>query len=471
MSAVLPPPAGGFPADVPVVIIGAGCAGLSAALACQEAGIEPLVVERDPLPRGSTALSAGLIPAPGSRWQAALGIADSPDLFVADVARKTKGKADLALARAIAEGAAPALAWLADRYGFPFSLVADFDYPGHSRRRLHGLPSRSGAELIDRLRAAAEGAGIPILTEAHADRLFADDAGRVVGVGITRPDGSTEAIGCRAVVLACSGYGGDKALVQRWIPSLGQALYFGHPGNTGDAVRFAEGLGLALADMTGHQGHGSVAHPAGILITWAVIMEGGFQVNMRGERFWNEAQGYSEAAEQVLAQPEGLAFDIFDARIAGIARQFEDFRAAEAAGAVLTAKTPAALAEAMKLPVERFLATFAAVEEAKRRGATDGFGRDWAGVPPLGPPLHAVRVTGALFHTQGGIVVEGATARALRADGSPAPNVFAAGGAARGISGPEASGYLSGNGLLPALVLGRAAGRSAAAVAAECPST
>jgi fumarate reductase flavoprotein subunit len=464
VSAILPPPSGGFAAEVPVAIIGAGCAGLVAALACKEAGVEPLVLERDPLPRGSTALSAGLIPAPGSRWQKALGIEDSPELFVADVRTKTKGKGDAELARTIGEGAAPALEWLADRHGFEISLVADFDYPGHARRRLHGLPSRSGAELIDRLRAAAEREEIPLLTSAHADALFADGHGRVLGVRATRPDGSSEAIGCGALVLACSGYGGDKELVRRYIPSLKDAVYFGHPGNTGDAVRFAEGLGLALADMTGHQGHGSVAHPAGILISWAVIMEGGFQVNLFGERFWNESQGYSESAEAVLAQPEGIAFDVFDARIAGIARQFEDFRNAEAAGAILAADTPEALAQLMKVPVNEFAATFAAVEEAKRTGATDAFGRSWAGSKPLSAPLHAVRVTGTLFHTQGGIVVDG-TARAVRVDGSLAPNLFAAGGAARGISGPEASGYLSGNGLMPALVLGRAAGRSAAACA------
>jgi fumarate reductase flavoprotein subunit len=166
----------------------------------------------------------------------------------------------------------------------------------------------------------------------------------------------------------------------------------------------------------------------------------------------------------VLAQPEGIAFDVFDSRIAGIARQFEDFRNAEAAGAILTADTPEALAQLMKVPVNEFAATFAAVEAAKRQGATDSFGRDWAGAKPLTAPLHAVRVTGTLFHTQGGIVVDG-SARAVRVDGSAAPNLFAAGGAARGISGPEASGYLSGNGLMPALVLGRAAGRSAAACA------
>ena len=178
-------------------------------------------------------------------------------------------------------------------------------------------------------------------------------------------------------------------------------------------------------------------------------MEGGFQVNSLGHRFWNEAQGYSEAAQAVLSQPGGLAWNIFDARIAAIARQFEDFRAAEAHGAILTAETLEALAERIGVP------------QLDLPGATDPFGRDWSGVAPLTAPFHAVRVTGALFHTQGGLVVDD-QARVLRPDGSALPNLFAAGGAACGVSGPEAKGYLSGNGLLTAVVLGRLAGATAA---------
>ena len=96
-----------------------------------------------------------------------------------------------------------------------------------------------------------------------------------------------------------------------------------------------------------------MAHPHGVLITWAVIMEGGFQVNVMGERFSDESRGYSEQAAVVLAQPEGKAFDIFDERIAAIARQFEDFRQAEALGAVIEAATIGQLAERLKLPLIR----------------------------------------------------------------------------------------------------------------------
>jgi len=458
-----------FGTEVPVAIVGAGAAGLVASLAAAEDGAEPLVLERDPVPRGSTALSAGLIPAAGTRWQRDHGIADDPATFAADLQRKAHGTADPVLVDIAARHAGPTVEWLGDRFGLPFGLVHDFDYPGHSRRRMHGLPSRSGAELVDGLRTAAEERGVALLTQARVTTLVADRAGHVHGLVAERPDGTRERIGCRALVLACCGYGGNKALVARHIPDLADALYFGHPGNQGDAALWGEQLGAALRDMTGHQGHGSVAHPQGILVTWAVVMEGGFQVNRLGRRFWNEAQGYSEAAAAVLRQPDGIAFDVFDARIAAIARQFEDFRNAEASGAILAADTPAALARAARLPEAAFAETFEAAQRARESGAPDAFGRRWAGLPPLAPPLHAVRVTGALFHTQGGLAVD-AAARVLREDGSALPNLFAAGGAARGVSGPDASGYLSGNGLLSAVVLGRIAGRGAARLVTASPA-
>ena len=163
-----------------------------------------------------------------------------------------------------------------------------------------------------------------------------------------------------------------------------------------------------------------------------------------GQRFHDETQGYSEAAVEVLAQPGGTAWNVFGDRQLALAREFPDFREAEAAGALRSASDRAALAavigctpEALPPEIDRF-----------------------------GPPFHAVRVTGALFHTQGGLDID-AQCRALRADGTPHPNLLAAGGAARGVSGDAVWGYLSGNGLLSAVAGGWIAARTAAqAVAA-----
>ena len=172
-------------------------------------------------------------------------------------------------------------------------------------------------------------------------------------------------------------------------------------------------------------------------------------------------QGYSEQAAVVLRNAGGAAFDIFDERIAGIARQFEDFRQAEAAGAVVSAGAVEELAHRMKLPTGALVETFAEVDRVKAGLATDRFGRQFAGAPVLAPPYKAVRVTGALFHTQGGLAID-AFARVLDANGRALPNIFAAGGAAAGVSGATAAGYLSGNGLLTAVVFGRIAGAEAA---------
>ncbi len=455
-----------FDATVPIVIVGGGAAGLCAALTVIEAGnsttngLELLVVERDVIPTGSTALSAGLIPAAGTRFQRDKGIADSAEQFAADIARKSHGEADPRLVRAASEGAGPAVEWLAGKYGFPFEVIDNFNYPGHSAFRMHGLPSRSGAELIDLLRTACEQGGLTLLCNSKVTTLYAGTDGRIAGVEIERDDGSSERIGCCVLVLACNGYGGNPQLVRELIPEMANALYFGHGGNRGDAVLWGRQLGAGLENLSGYQGHGSVATPHNILISWAVVTEGGFQVNARGERFCDESRGYSEQAAEVGIQPGAFAFDIFDERIAGIARQFKDFRDAEAAGSLIRADGVEELAARIGVPAGALGREFADVDECRRSQRGDRFGRRFDDRAALAAPLYAVRVTGALFHTQGGLSVD-PEMRVLRPDGSAFPNLFAAGGAATGISGSQASGYLSGNGLLTAVTFGRIAGKSA----------
>jgi flavocytochrome c len=451
-----------FDAETPLLIIGAGAAGLCAALAAKEAGVDPVLIERDAVPAGSTALSAGLIPAAGTRFQRAKGIVDDPQLFADDLQRKANDEADAVVVNAVAKGSGPLIEWLADRYGLPFDVIDNFNYPGHSAMRMHGLPSRTGQELIDALRHAAGVNDIVFLAERVAERLLAERGGRIRGVESLRGDGTHERIGCEALILACNGYGGNPDLVRRFIPEMANALYFGHPGNRGDAVLWGEALGAQLAHLGGYQGHGSVAIPHNILISWAAIMQGGIQVNCEGRRFCDESRGYSEQATDVLRQPGGIAYDVFDARIAAVARQFEDFRDAERAGAVLTGQTIAALAGTMHVPAEAFTAEWAEVESLKVNNAQDRFGRKFATAQRCVPPLHAVKVTGALFHTQGGLAID-AGGRVKRKNGTRFPNLFAAGGAAAGISGETAAGYLSGNGLLTATVLGRLAGQAAVA--------
>lgn len=154
-----------------------------AALRAKEAGAEVLVVERDATPRGSTALSAGLIPAANTRFQREAGVTDSTAQFMADILTKARGEPDPHAVAIVVGAAGPALEWLTTMHGLPFSLITNFTYPGHSAKRMHGLPSRSGAELMDRLRVATEVAQIDIITHATVTKLFVDFGRRVTDSG------------------------------------------------------------------------------------------------------------------------------------------------------------------------------------------------------------------------------------------------------------------------------------------------
>jgi fumarate reductase flavoprotein subunit len=343
-------------------------------------------------------------------------------------------------------------------------LLTGFLYPGFSVERMHTVPEKTGAALMTHFLRAANAAGVDVLRDARVTDLFATRDGRVTGARFARPDGATDTVGCDALVLACSGFGGNPDMVARYIPELSGVDYFGHAGNQGDAVEWGAALGAKAADMTAYQGHGSVATPHGVLITWALMMEGGIQVNARGERFSNEHDGYSESSVRVLAQPGRVAWNVYEERLHALAMTFPDYREAEAAGAIRRATGVAALAQLIGAPIdalEHTLADCAAFADGRAR---DPFGRDFAAKPKLAPPYLAVKVTGALFHTQGGLEID-RDARVLRADGAPLPNLFAGGGAARGVSGAHVWGYLSGNGLLAAVTFGRIAGGSAAGIA------
>jgi fumarate reductase flavoprotein subunit len=457
----LAPPPARYDIETDVVVVGAGACGLTAGLRALEAGADTIVLERDPRPTGSTSMSSGFIPACGTRFQRAIGVTETPEEFAADIQKKAAGGADPAIVKTVTQQIGPALEWLADAHGLEWLVLDDFLYPGHTKHRMHAVPEKTGAGLMARLQAAAEAAGLPVVTNAHVTTLHVTGANHITGVSLTRPDGAIETIGCRAVILACNGYGGNSDLVARHIPEIAAAPYFGHPGNTGDAVLWGDALGAATKDLTAYQGHGSLAHPHGILITWALMMEGGIQVNTEGRRFSNEHAGYSEQAVKVLAQRGRVAWNIYDQRLHDVGMGFPDYQGAIGTGAIRTSDTVEELAVEIGLPVQTLIQTLAHAAECGVNTASDPFGRDFTTKPALKAPFYAVKVTGALFHTQGGLVVD-PCARVLRADGTALPNLFAGGGAACGVSGSQVEGYLSGNGLLTAIALGFIAGETAA---------
>lgn len=446
------------------VIVGAGACGLVAALKLAGQSVESLVFERDATARGSTSMSSGFIPAAGTRAQTARGINDSAEQFHTDIQHKANNEADPSLVDAVISSVRNTLDWLEQQHSFQWQVLEDFLYPGHSSHRMHAVAGKTGHALHQQLLSSADSAGVSVIQGARVVALLTEAAKtaaidkRVVGVGVERPDGTVEFVQAEAVILACNGYGANRELIEKHIPQMAAAQYYGHDGNAGDAVLWGDALGAQSCHLGAYQGHGSVAARHNILITWALMMEGGVQVNANGVRFSNEHGGYSEQAEHVQKQPGNVAWNIYDARLHHLGMSFPDYEQAFAAGAIKTAATVEELAAINQLPATALAATLQAVDKQAGKGA-DEFGRQFNEEKRLRPPYYSVKVNAAIFHTQGGLAINTA-AEVLNTNNQPIDGLYAAGGAAVGVSGSNVAGYLSGNGLLTAVGLGAIAADS-----------
>lgn len=455
-------PADSFDFTVPVIVVGGGAAGATAALALADAGVAPLVIERDEHPAGSTAMSQGLLCAAGTASQAEHGVVDDGATFYADILAKTRGQTDPAIASAIAYGSGPALDWLVTAHDLPWQLDTAFRPAyGNSRQRVHGWPGHSGDDMIALLHARLADAGIDVVLGARLTEIFVDDCGAVSGIALTRPDGTVERIGCRALILASGGFGGNAAMVAANMPEMANARYHGHEGNDGGGIRLGQALGAAVGDMGSYQGYAMLTDPHGISVPPGVLFEGGVIVNRDGERFIDESADIAGMVHPLLAQPGGQCWVIYDAAIEARCIHIPELSTLNELGAPRHGTGFEELAATIDVPAQTLNQVVAEARDAADAGRPDRFGRDWGSDRPPQGDLRAMRVTGALYHTQGGLQIDG-DARVLRPDGSAIAGLYAAGGAARGVSGPSSWGYLPAMGLCAAVTLGRIAGISAA---------
>ncbi len=442
--------------EAPLVVVGAGACGMVAALAAAKRGTRTLLLEKGTETGGNTARSTGLIPAAGTRFQREAGVLDdSPRLMAEDILQKNDHESDPALTHLLCEESGPLVEWLVDEVGCEMVCYKDFLYPGQSRHRMHGPGESYGTELVRQLETAVlEEPLITMHPDTPVSGLISSD-GRVTGV-----ETAEGTIRAGAVILALNGFGGDEGMVKSYLgPEAASALYFGSPGNTGEGIRWGMDLGAATDQMASYQGHASVAAPDGPLVTWGLVVNGAILVNRLGRRFGCETVGYSEYAGPVLSQPGGEAWEIFDARVydASLGTRFDEV---VEAGKVTSSETLADLAGLLGLPTDALAETVAETNRSARGESPDAFDRTEFQGGPFGPPYYGIHVRGALFHTQGGLRVDG-RARVLRTDNTPIPGLYAGGGTAVGVSGSGYRGYSSGNGLLAATVLGKIAGEEA----------
>jgi fumarate reductase flavoprotein subunit len=241
-------------------------------------------------------------------------------------------------------------------------------------------------------------------------------------------------------------------LVTEHLPQIAAADYHGGQFSRGDGLAIGLRHGGRSAYLDAYQGHAALARRSRTLVGWATIMHGAVMVDADGARFGDETSGYSEYAAALAARPGARGWIVLDRRIHDLCLSFTDFRQTVEAGSLLWADDMAELATRTGT-VSDVLAESVSEQVALATGtvAHDRFGRTFFEAP-LRAPFAAVEVIPALFHTQGGLVVDG-EAHVLDAEGTPIRGLFASGGAAHGISGHGADGYLAGNGLLPALGL------------------
>jgi fumarate reductase flavoprotein subunit len=433
--------------DADAIVVGAGAAGMMGALAAAQRGATVLLLEKDLAGPSNLLVSGGLFPGAGTRWQRAAGIDDSGPAFARDIRAKGGATTNETIVEAVAARTADAAHFLADAAGIDVHLAAAISAPGHAVARLHATPAESGRELHALMRAAV----------AREKRIEVVDGVQIAGISLhgeftvrTR----TGDLRAHSVLLGTGGFAGNAALLREFIPEVADAIHIGAGPNDGCAIAWGRALGATVAQMDGYQGQGHVNPGKKTRLGMGLPLLGAFIVNREGKRFVREDVGPSELGALVLAQPGGVALEVFDRRIHDTAMRQGPYREAWAAGAIMTAESAEALAAMAGLP-EAFLDALYSFKKISSTG-NDPLGRKRFG-PPLEAPFYAAWVTGALAHTQGGLAVD-ARARVLRADGSAIEGLYASGGAAAGLAGRGGEGYLPGNGLAQSFALGLIAG-------------
>ena len=444
----------GFDSSYDVVIIGAGGAGLSAAIAAKGAGANVVIFEKMGFPGGNTVRATGGINAAGTPFQAKANIQDSPDLFFTDTMKGGYDKNDPELVRNLAERSAASHAWLTEM-GADLSDVGRL--AGASVNRAH-RPS-GGGKVGPEISATLENQvdkvlGIPIIVQAKVTAILSKD-GRVNGIEVLMRDGKKYTVNAKSVVLASGGFGANNEMAAALVPSLKGFATTNHPGATGDGIELAEKVGAALVDMAEIQTHPTHA-PEKEMITEAVRGNGAILVNKQGARFVDELATRDVVSAAILDQDGKTSFLVFEDSVRKSLLAIEDY---VKIGIVIEGATPEALAAAMKADPATLAATIAKYNQAVANKNDTEFKRADMPRALATPPYYAIEVLPAVHHTMGGVKIN-TQAQVISKSGQIIPGFYAAGEITGGVHGGN---RLGGNALADIVTYGRIAGQNAAA--------
>ncbi len=438
-----------------IVVVGAGGAGLSAAIAAAETGkLKIIVLEKQGIIGGNTNYSTGGINAAETDQQKSLGIEDSKQLFFDDTMIGGKNENIPSLVWNFVDHAPATITWLS---GLGADLTDVGLMGGSSVKRTHRPQSGSaiGPHLMKVLKEATARQNIEIRTSNKVCGLLSTN-GTVTGVKVQNADGSTYSLKSKAVIIATGGFGANLEMVTRLQPKLSGFATLNHPGATGDAFDWVTPLGGATIHMAYIQIHPTAEATNHILISEAVRGNGAILLNQSGHRFCNELDTRDVVSAAILSQPSGEAFLFFDENVRKSLSSIESYANQHL---LITGNTLAELASLTGIPADNLTSSLARYNAQQKAGVDEDFGRSATGMTALETaPFYAVRVKPAIHHTMGGLSVNTKT-QVLTTEGKPIPGLYAAGEVTGGLHGAN---RLGGNGVADIVVNGRLAGLAAA---------
>lgn len=444
-----------------VIIVGAGGAGLAAAVEATSRHAQVIVLEKMPYVGGSSVICGGALAFAGTDMQKALGIQDSAKVLYDDLMKVGQYVNDPAIVQAYVDNQLDTYYWLKN-LGVQFTNISAAS--GMSVPRAHNA---NPAALIGRLYQAAKDQGAKILLKVAGKRLIQDpQTGRVTGV-VAEKDGKEVVFYARkGVILATGGFAKNTELLAQFVPSMVKAQAICGAGCTGDGLKMAWALGAGIKDMPYIKATFGV-HPQAKSFSdyFSLAMyHGAIIVNKNAKRFVNESISYKLLADAAFQQPDGIGYQVYDAKIRQDAMKDPlcAIESLESKGLVFKGETLKEAAEKAGLPADALEATVKEYNEYAERGQDLQFGRTslTSGFGKLvkieTPPFYIYPSTGALLGTYGGITIN-AKAQVLNVFGEVIPGLYAAGEITGGMHG---AAYMTGTAFGKALVFGRIAAKS-----------
>jgi fumarate reductase flavoprotein subunit len=448
-----------------LVIIGGGLAGFSAAVAAAEAGLDVVLLEKQPLVGGSSSMSGGCLAFAGTDIQRSQGIDDSSDLLFQDLREVGKFENSEELVRAYADNQLQTYEWLTS-HGVVFLPVIEAA-SGQSVPRVHNVDP---ADCVRQLAAAARASGkVTVLTSTAAQRLVRDaTSGRVEGVVVERKGETSTVFGACGVILASGGFCRNAELVHRFAPEYDNAVFIGGDGNVGDGLKMAWQLGADFCDMAYIKGTFG-KHPVDMNNhhSCLAVYKGAIAVSQNGRRFVDESISYKLLGDACMRQEYSTAYQILDqdifesgdnrVRILDFERRFDE-------GLFIQADTLEQLAHLIEVPFDALSATVSQYNRFVDEGCDADFGRKHL-VHKHGDlkhirraPFYAYPSTAAVFGTYCGLRIDSGM-RVLDVFGKHIDGLLAAGEVVGGLHG---AAYMTGSALGKAAIFGRIAASTAA---------